>query len=637
MGGKDSFDTREPLVWRNGNDISGNGDTKCGNFGNSDHEKNEAKNDVRSSLSIKFMLIACLVHGFNEKIFYSILFYEGFEKKDLILLKTEGMLFFQHIIGCIGFTVWGLGYRCFDVLLVLSTSFFIWGLASLFQTFSHSIWTISLCRLLVSFSQSSLEPLIQVLAEKVYFKRSDMVKLFGLYYFYKAIGGFLGFSVVSLVNLRGNPLHFSTNYSKIFIFSGIISIIVSSANVSLATSFSYKRSRRYLIEDDTNVDVSCCKDKDVGGRNGSYFSEIEVDEDNSGTSSRNGGGERQENLSFYSSLNEGDSNAKKTSINSKFVVICLFPVCLIGVLMLVVREIYGLIQINSSFYINNTYYEKQNSIFDEYGKLSFNVTYYTLRCLVYLLGAALGSLIFGILYGKLYGIYKGRTHSSNERTSFSFGAGGYRHFYFTLVLLGAALQFLLFVFLNSNRVFPNIQGLISNKESDYSEILQFYAHLIEVFLTGFTLTIIVDLIIRSEILFISGERSSVAFYGIYLTLSGVLSNSSFYKYIKAFKINKDDFLILSNNIKINMFPTIFHNPMKVLLSTSVIRDIYGLKKANSFEKVQVTHIDISIYTISLYTTISAVVAWLFVILVALKARNVTGICGNEVVKVRSDE
>ncbi|KAK6588056.1 hypothetical protein RS030_71079 [Cryptosporidium xiaoi] len=619
MEEKDPVSVSKPLIKKSGD---GHGEKNNGgnkeDFNGLDYEMQTAKKNVTLSLSIKFVLMASLIHGFNEKVFYSVMFYENFEQKDPNLLRAERMLFIQHIISCIGFIVWGVGYKYFDILLVLSTSFFIWGLASLFQTFSYSIWIILLCRCLVSLSQSSLEPLIQVLAEKTYFRKSNMIRLFGVYYCYKTIGAFLALSIISLVHIKGNPLYFSINYNKICIFSGVISIIVSFANVSLASSFSFEGNEKHLIDEDN---PGRCSNNCSSSSVSENLNKSGINGNNSNSGVSNDNDEKQVCLKLGSFADENGNRNEKTNSNSNVVLIIgLFVIFLIGVLMLIVREIYDLIQINSSFYIDNTYKNERNASVHEHVKLSFNITYYTLRSVVYLLGSALGSLAFGMLYGKLYRIYKKKSLSNiTQESSFSLGAGNYRHFYFTLISLGTILNILLIVLLNSNKVFPDILGAIANDKGEFSQVSQFYVHLIEIFLTGSTLTIIIDVIIRSEILFISGERSSVALYGSYLALSGILTNSSFYKYIKLFKIDKYYIVRLPNHININMIPTIFHNPIKIF-SKSVISDVYSLEASNSFEKVQVTHIDISIYTIILYTTIAIITSWLFIIVLTLISR-----------------
>ncbi|KAH7649584.1 hypothetical protein FG379_001210 [Cryptosporidium bovis] len=644
MEEKDPVSVSKPLIKKS---VDGHGGNK--DFNGFDYEMETAKKNVSLSLFIKFVLIASLIHGFNEKVFYSVMFYENFEQKDPNLLRTEKMLFIQHIISCIGFIVWGVGYKYFDILLVLSTSFFIWGLASLFQTFSYSIWTVLLCRCLVSLSQSSLEPLIQVLAEKTYFKKSNVIRLFGVYYCYKTIGAFLAVSIIALVHIKGNPLYFSINYNKICIFSGVISIIVSFANVSLASSFSFEGNKKHLVDEDnpgrcsnncSSVNINYSNNYDVG-ISSEDLNKSGINGNNSSSGVSNDNDEKQVCLKLGSFADENGNRTEKKNSNSNVVLIIgLFVIFLIGVFMLIVREIYGLIQINSSFYIDNTYKNERNGSVHEHVKLSFNITYYTLRSVVYLLGSALGSLAFGMLYGKLYRIYKKKRLSNiTEESSFPLGAGNYRHFYFTLISLGTILNILLIVLLNSNKAFPDILGAIANDKGEFSEVTLFYVHLIEIFLTGSTLTIIVDVIIRSEILFISGERSSVALYGSYLALSGILTNSSFYKYIKLFKIDKCYIVRLPNHININMIPTVFHNPIKIF-SKSVISDIYSLEASNSFEKVQVTHIDISIYTIILYTTVAIITSWLFIIVLTLisrKRHHLSNNCGVEEANAMSNE
>ncbi|KAH8584321.1 multi-pass transmembrane [Cryptosporidium sp. chipmunk genotype I] len=524
------------------------------------------------SYSFKFTLFMCLLQGFSEKLFVNMLLFGYIWRYSADYLNSEWMLFFQHLIGCIGFLFWSLVCNYLKPQIVLSISFIVCGLISISQSFSSSYFTLLLFRYLLSFSYGALEPSVQVISANYKLNSPDTAKLFGAVSCYKSFGSFISIAISTMIYLKGNDEVIATYSRTIWIVTGGVLILIS------------------LI-----LFVSIYKDFRSSNKN----SVLEM--------------VLQDNY-YYKQLENYVSNNSEES-KDKVTIICIyFVIFLVGLFTNIVSEIYSFYQITSSFSFER--YEDLELNGNRSGTylLSLNLTYYALNSVVFLLGSAIGSLLFGILYRNLYGItkkIKEKLEISSIATLGRMSSISILCLTSTSVITFFMLNLLLIHFLFE---IPNISkfsiiDIVANSFNFYWIIPQ----MIAVFFMGLFLTILVEVIPRFQILNLNQFSTSTVSYGFYLMITGIFSDPSLYKYIHLFTPDKNYTVSIEGNSSFNIIPSIFHNPIKKLFSSQLINKLGKMGFPTNYIYYQELQMSSSIYSILFYSLISFIILILLLI------------------------
>ncbi|CUV06689.1 unnamed protein product [Cryptosporidium hominis] len=524
------------------------------------------------SHSFKFTLFMCLLQGFSERLFVNMLLFGYIWRKSAGYLNSEWILFSQHLIGCIGFLFWSLVCNYLKPQIVLSISFIVCGLISMIQPFSSSYITLILCRYLLYFSYGALEPSVQVISVNYKLNSPETAKLFGAVSCYKSFGSFLSIAVSTMVYLKGND-EVVTTYSRIiWILTGGVSILIS---LILAISIY----------------------KDFKSSNNNSALEMVL----------------QDNY-YYKKLESSISNNSDESKDKIKIIIIYFVIFLVGLFTNIVSEIYSFYQITSSFSFER--YEDLGFNGDRSGAylLSLNLTYYALNCVVFLLGSAIGSLIFAILYKNLFGL----TKKFKERFEIDSITPLGRMSSISILCL-SSIYVVIFFMLNLILIhfifeIPNISkfsiiDIVPNSFNLYWII----PHMVAVFFMGSFLTTLMEVIPRFQLFNLNKSTKSVVSYGLYLMITGIFSDPSLYKYIRLFVPEKNYTISIAGNSSFNIIPSIFHIPIKKLFPIQLINKFAKMGFPNNYIYYQELQMSSSIYSILFYALISFIILMLLLI------------------------
>lgn len=518
-----------------------------------------ASTQTRSiSRFFRLTLFMCLLQGFSERQFFDMLLFGHLWRQPVNSLSSELMLFSQHFVGCIGFMFWSVLCNYLKPQIVLSLSFMVLGLVSVFQPFASSFLPLLICRYLLSFSYGALEPSVQVISTSCRLRNSDMAKMFGGVSCYKSFGSFVSIAISTMIYLNGDSQVITTYSHAVWTVTGGISILIS-ALVIISMYVEYR----------------------VSSQNSVF--EMVLQES-------------------YVSSSIDDMKRDKVTIY------CIYlGVFASGLLANVISEIYSFYQITSSFSFE--WYDGQDTHI-----LSLNLTYYALSSVVFLLGSAIGSLTFGIIYGYVYGLAK----RAKERFEIDSVTGLGRKGSINILCLTSAsvVSSLLLSLLLVHFVFeiPNMAKLVVVDIVPNSlNLYWIFAHLIAVFLVGALLLPAIEIIPRFQLVTLSQPGNSVISYGLYLMITGLFSDPSLYKHVRLFSKDNNYKVSTSNHLSFNVIPSIFHIPIKALFSGQVISKLKEMDSPFNYIYFQELHMASSIYSILLYTFVSLVITSLLLI------------------------
>ncbi|OII73158.1 uncharacterized protein cubi_02390 [Cryptosporidium ubiquitum] len=534
----------------------------------------ENQNDVNTkarplSQSFKFTLFMCLLQGFSERLFFNMVLFGYIWGYSLNYLNSEWILFSQHLIGCIGFLFWSLVCNYLKPQVILIISFMICGLISIIQSFSNSFLTLLFCRYLLSFSYGALEPSIQIISTNYQLRNSEMAKLYGAVSCYKSFGSFLSIAISTMIYLKSSS-EVTVIYSRvIWIVTGGFSIFISM--VLLASVYKeFKNSNQNSAFE-------------MVLRDNSHYKKLE---------------------------NYVSNNEKKNKLKIIFIYFVIF---LVGLLTNIVNEIYSFYQITSSFSFERYEYPELKGDHSGTYVLSLNLIYYALKSVVFLLGSAIGSLIFGLLYKNIYGI----TKKIKEKFEIDSIIGLGRKNSINILCLASisiinffSLNFLLLQFMSE---IPKISkfSIIDIVPNSFN-FFWLIPHMIAVFFMGALLTSLLEIIPRFQLITVNKSSTSVVSYGLYLMITRVFSDPSLYKYIYLYTPDKNYTIGIGNNSSFNIIPSIFHYPIKRWFPIQLIYKLGKMDFPFNYVYYQELQISSSIYSILFYTLVSFITLLLFI-------------------------
>ncbi|KAJ1613328.1 transmembrane domain-containing protein [Cryptosporidium canis] len=532
------------------------------------------------SRSFRLTLFMCLIQGFSERLFFNMLLFGHIWNHPVNYLNSEWMLFSQRIIGCIGFLFWSIVCNYLKPHVILSASFIIWGFISILQPFAKSFIFLLFCRYLLSFSYGALEPSVQVISANYQIRNSDMAKIYGAVSCYKSFGSFLSIAVSTMIYLNGSSEIIATYSQIVWIVTGGISILISII-VLISVYMEYRDSNK------------------------KSFFEIVIQENYYYT--------RMENFVY------SEQNQKKDKITFMCIYLTIFAV---GLLTNIISEIYNIYQITSSFSFERYDSELKEGPSDTY-LLSLSLTYYALGNVVFLLGSAIGSLLFGILYGAIYNLTKRIKEKLDIDSIVGLGRKNSINILCLTSISAASLLLISLLQIQYIREIPQIArfaiiDIVLNSFNYYWII----PHLIAVFFMGALLSTAIEIIPRFQLVALSQFNKSAISYGFYLLITGLFSDPSLYKYIYLFAPDKDYIVSISSHLNFNIIPSIFHNPIKVMFSGQLINKIKDLKFPDNFIYYQELQMTSSTYSILLYSLISIIAMLLLFIKITVFKRNV---------------
>ncbi|KAL7068548.1 hypothetical protein ACR3K2_10420 [Cryptosporidium serpentis] len=529
---------------------------------NKKYSENFSKKSDTANFSIKLLLCMNLLQGYSEYFFFLLIILRYSNHKEYGLLNPAILIGIQDIISIIAYLFWGFLSDKIDPVFLLMLSSIIWGTLS-FINISINLPLMFCFNLIINCAYNALLPLVFNIIGSNY-NLSATSKLFSMMNCYYKSGKFLGITVFIIIFINFKK---DIQYLLIYFAFAIPGILVS-----LTSGYYIYKIRKQILINELN--------------------------------------EEENNIEFYEKKNK---YIRKIYKNNKFSIEWLIVGFTIfsGILLKIILALFNLydfisfniIEIKSDFFNKNDY-KYQYHFID-------NSLYYMFKCIVFIFGSAIGPIIFvyisDFIYKYIYNknnayseIFDIEENYKMEENQIKFRIMIIVGFWFITACLLLWIIELNFSILNNimyeKNIFININSYI-------------FKDIIWIICFGAITNSISEVILKPTMLILINCEYYGVISGIYFYISNFLSNINIYN-IFLYLINyKHEFLIkIFRNIRLNMFPTVFHIPIMSIFNISTFNEIKKLEFPQNILSLKLESIIINLYTIGFYTIIIFIIS-----------------------------